>query len=262
MRLKDEVALVTGGGRGLGRAMALAFAKEGADVVINEIDMPAAEKVVGEVKALGRRSLAIKADVTSKMEVEEMVKTVMKEFGRIDILVNNAGVSMVGPSEELEESRWDKGIDLDLKGVFLCSQVVGKEMIKQKRGNIINIASIAGIVGLPARASYCSAKAGVIELTKVLACEWARYNINVNAIAPGYCRTEMLEDLIKRGLYDEKAVVGRCPAGRLGKPEDIANAAVFLALDESNYVTGHTLVVDGGWSVYGYLQSWLDEARE
>ena len=262
MRLKDKVALVTGGGRGLGRAMAQGFAKEGADVVINEIDMPAAGRVVGEVKALGRRSLAIKADITNKTEVEGMVETIMREFGRIDILVNNAGVSVVAPSEELEESRWDRGIDIDLKGVFLCSQLVGKEMMTQKRGNIINIASVAGIVGLPARACYGSAKAGVIALTKVLACEWARYNINVNAIAPGFCRTEMVEDLIKKGHFYEQAIARRTPAGRLGEPEDIAHAAVFLASEESSFITGHTLVVDGGWSAYGYLESWLGETRE
>jgi len=253
MELENKVALVTGGGQGIGRAIALAFAREGADVVIGEIDMTSAEKVVAEVKALGCRAMAIKADVSIKNEIEKMVEAVTKEFENIDILVNNAGVSVVAPSEELEESRWDKGIDVDLKGVFLCSQIVGKGMIKRKKGNIINIASIAGIVALPPRATYCSAKAGVIMLTKDLACEWAKYHINVNAIAPGYVKTEMVEDLIRKGQYDEDALAKRAPAGRMGVPEDIANAAVFLAADGSNYITGHTLVVDGGWSAYGYL---------
>jgi len=264
MKLKDKVALITGGGRGIGRAIALAFAKEGADIVISEIDMPAAEKVSGEVKATGRYSSTIKADVTSKREIEEVVKTILstKELGKIDILVNNAGITMVGPSEELEEADWDKGLDIDLKGVFLCSQVVSREMIRQKRGNIINIASIYGLFGVPGRAAYCSAKAGVISLTQVLACEWARYNINVNAIAPGFIRTDMVKGLIKRGIFDEKAITGRTPAGRLGEPEEIANAAVFLASDESSYITSHTLVMDGGFSAYRYLQSWLDETRK
>lgn len=253
MELENKVALVTGGGQGIGQAIALAFARGGADVVIGEIDMTAAEKVVAEVKALGCRAMAVKADVSIKKEIEEMVEAVTKEFEKIDILVNNAGVSVVAPSEELEESRWDKGINIDLKGVFLCSQIVGRGMIKRKKGNIINIASIAGIVALPARATYCSAKAGVIMLTKVLACEWAKYHINVNAIAPGYVKTELVEDLIRKGQYDEDALVKRAPAGRMGVPEDIANAAVFLAADRSNYITGHTLVVDGGWSAYGYL---------
>jgi NAD(P)-dependent dehydrogenase (short-subunit alcohol dehydrogenase family) len=262
MKLKDKVALITGAGRGLGRAMALAFAKEGAHVVISEIDMLAAEKVVDEVKALGRRSLGIKANVADKREVEEAVRTIMREFGKIDILVNNAGVVVVGPSQELEESNWDRIIDVDLKGVFLCSQVVAREMIRQRGGNIVNIASTAGMMGLPERASYCSAKAGVIGLTRVLACEWARYNINVNAIAPGFCRTEMVRDSIRKGRFDEKAIVRKVPAGRMGEPEDIANAAVFLASEGSNYITGHTLVVDGGWSAYGYLESWLDKIKE
>lgn len=253
MELKNKVALVTGGGQGIGRAIALAFAREGADVAIDEIDMTTAEKVVAEVKALGCRAMAVKADVSIKKEIEEMVEAVTKEFGKIDILVNNAGVSVAVPSEELEESRWDKGIDVDLKGVFFCSQIVGRDMIKRKKGNIINIASIAGIGAFPARATYCSAKAGVIMLTKVLACEWAKYHINVNAIAPGYVKTELVEDLIRKGQYDEDALAKRAPAGRMGVPEDIANAAVFLAVDRSNYITGHTLVVDGGWSAYGYL---------
>ena len=245
----------------MGRAMALAFADEGADVAINEIDMALAEKVVSEVIAKERRALAVKADVSIKAEVEAMVTTIVKELGRTDILVNNAGVSMAARSEELEEEDWDKALDVDLKGVLLCSQMVGREMIRQKRGNIINIASIYGLFGVPWRAAYCSAKAGVISLTQTLACEWARHHINVNAIAPGFIRTDMVKDFIQKGIFDEKAIAGRSPAGRLGEPKEIANAAVFLASDESSFITGHTLVVDGGWSVYGYLQSWLDETR-
>jgi len=262
MKLENRVAVVTGGGRGLGQAIALAFAEQGAAVVIAEVDLPAGEKVVEKIGGLGRRSLGVKADVTDKIEVEEMVKVTIQEFGRIDIVVNSAGVTMVGPSIKLEETSWDKTLDTDLKGVFLCCQAAAREMIKQKSGNIINIASGAGIVALPERAAYCSAKAGVIMLTKVLACEWAGRGIRVNAIAPGYCRTEMLMDLVRRGLYDEKVVARRTPMGRLGSPEEIGKAAVFLAADDSSFVTGHTLVVDGGWSAYGYLESWLDQPRE
>jgi len=262
MKLENRVAVVTGGGRGLGQAIALAFAEQGASLVIGEIDLPAGEKVVEKIGSLGRRSLAVKADVTNKKEVEEMVRVARQEFGRIDIVVNSAGVTMVCPSEKLEETSWDKALDTDLKGVFLCCQAAAREMIKQKSGNIINIASGAGVVALPERAAYCSAKAGVIMLTKVLACEWAGRGIRVNALAPGYCRTEMTMDLVRRGLYDEKVVARRTPMGRLGSPEEIGKAAVFLASDESSFVTGHTLVVDGGWSAYGYLESWLDQPRE
>ena len=262
MRLKNKVALVTGGGRGLGRAMALAFAKEGANVIINEINIEASERVSGEVKKLGCQSLSIQADIANKTEVVEMVKTILKKFGKIEILVNNAGINMVAPSVELEEDGWDRALNINLKGVFLCSQAVAKEMIKQKRGNIINIASIYGLFGVPERAAYCASKAAVVSLTQTLASEWARYNINVNAIAPGLTRTDMVQDLINRGIFDEKGISGRSPAGRLGEPDDIANAAVFLATDESRYITGHTLVVDGGWSAYGYLQSWLDGTKK
>lgn len=262
MRLENKVSLITGAGRGLGQAIALAFAREGSDIVINDINLPEAEKTAGEVEALERRSLAIKADVSNKAEVEEMVKNVIQEFGKIDILVNNAGISIVGASAELEESRWRRGLDILLTGVFFCSQVVGKEMIKQNNGKIINIASLAGLGGFPERACYCSAKAGVISLTKVLASEWARHNIHVNAIAPGSIKTSMVEDLIKKGFYAEKALTSRIPLGRLGTPEDIADVAVFLASDEARYITGQTIVADGGWNAYSYLQSWLDEVSQ
>jgi NAD(P)-dependent dehydrogenase (short-subunit alcohol dehydrogenase family) len=259
MRLENKKALVTGGGRGIGRAIALTFAKEGADVAIAEIDLTSAEKVVTEVRSTGCRSMATRTDVSNRNEIEEMVHAVEREFGRIDILVNNAGINMVSRSEDLSEQNWDKALNINLKAIFLCSQAVCKQMVKQNGGKIINIASIYGLSGYPERAAYCTSKAGVISLTQTLACEWARYGINVNAIAPGLIKTEMVRDLIRRGIFDEKTVAARSPMGRLGEPEEIANAALFLASDESNFVNGHTLVVDGGWSVYGYLQSWLDE---
>lgn len=262
MRLVGKAALVTGAGRGLGKAIALALAREGADVAINDIELSVAQKVSAEVQAVKRKSLAIKADTADKTEVENMVKQVVKEFGKIDILVNNAGIFIIGASEDLEESRWRRGLDVDLTGVFFCSQAAGKEMIKRKQGKIISLASIAGIGAMPERACYCSAKAGVIQLTKVLGCEWAKYNINVNAVAPGYIRTEAFTDFVQSGVLDEKALAGRIPAGAVGRPEDIANAVVFLASDESRYITGQTLVVDGGWSAYSFLQSWLDESHQ
>jgi len=263
VRLENKVSLITGSSRGIGRGIALTYAREGSDVVINcSSSVEAAEEVASEVKALGRRALVIQADVSNKAEVEEMVNKVIKEFGKIDVLVNNAGLTVVGASEDLEESRWRRGIDILLTGVFFCSQVAGKEMIKRKKGKIVSIASMVGLVGIPERASYCSAKAGVINLTRVLGCEWARYNINVNAIAPGFIKTSLIENLIAKGLYDEKTLAMRAPVGAMGTSEDIAYAAVFLASDESNYITGQTIVVDGGWSSYMFLESWLADSRK
>ena len=257
-RLSNKTALVTGASRGIGRAIALAFAREGADVIINCVaSLKLAEEVAKEIRELGRRASVIQANVADKAEVGEMVKRAIDEFGKLDILVNNAGIAVVRASADLEESQWRQGIDVMLTGVFFCSQVAGKEMIKQRSGKIINVASIAGLGALPERACYCSAKAGVIELTKVLACEWAKYNINVNTIAPGYVRTSLVEELIEKGKYDENQLMNRSPMGRLGTCEEISDAAVFLSSEESRYITGQTIVVDGGWSSYMYLESWL-----
>ena len=263
MRLKNKVSLVTGASRGIGKAIALAYAREGADVVVNcSASVEAAEKVAEEVKSLGRRALVVQADVSNKAEVEEMVSKVIKEFGRIDVLVNNAGMAVVGPSVDLEESRWRRGIDVLLTGVFFCSQAVAKGMIKQKSGKIVNIASMAGTVGIPERACYVSAKAGVIGLTKALGIEWAIHNINVNAICPGYVKTDIIKGLIERGLYQEKTLNTLTPLGKIAEPEDVANLAVFLASEESKNITAQSIVTDGGWSTYGYLPSWLEEARK
>ncbi|OGO20435.1 MAG: hypothetical protein A2144_11740 [Chloroflexi bacterium RBG_16_50_9] len=260
MRLEDKAALVTGSSRGIGRAIALALAKEGADVAINcETSVKEAGEVAHEIKELGRRAMVVQADVADKAAVDEVLKTVVAEFGRIDILVNNAGMSLVGASAELEENRWRRGIDVMLSGVFFCSQTVGKTMIEQRYGKIINIASINGIGAFPERACYGSAKAGVMHLTRTLGCEWAKYNINVNAIAPGYIKTQLVTDLLANKVYDEKELANRTPAGRLGECEEVANVAVFLASDESKYIVGQTIVIDGGWSAYMYLESWLEK---
>jgi NAD(P)-dependent dehydrogenase (short-subunit alcohol dehydrogenase family) len=262
MRLEDKVALVTGASRGIGRAIALAFTREGADVALNcSASVEAAREVAGEIKKLGRRAMVVRADVADRIAVDGMVKKVVAGLGKIDILVNNAGMSVVGASADLDEKSWRRGIDVMLTGVFFCSQAAGKEMIKQKQGKIINIASVNGIGAFPERAAYGSAKAGVMQLTRTLGCEWARYNINVNAIAPGYIKTQLVKDLLARDVYDEKELANRTPAGRLGECEDVADAAVFLASGESKYIIGQTIVVDGGWSAYMYLESWLDSSR-
>jgi NAD(P)-dependent dehydrogenase (short-subunit alcohol dehydrogenase family) len=260
MRLKDKVAIVTGAGRGIGEAIAGRLCEEGATVVLSDIDVPAAQGVCNRLNNAGHQTLAVKANVGDKAEVDTMVKATIDKFGRVDILVNNAGMSVVGASIDLEESRWRGGMDVMLNGVFFCSQAAGKVMIQQKSGKIINIASVNGIVAFPERACYCSAKAGVMALTKVLGCEWARFNINVNAIAPGYVETDLVKNLATAGTLDMQELANRCPAGRLAKTDEIASTVVFLASDEAKYIQGQTIVVDGGWTAYGYLESWLEKA--
>jgi len=262
MRLQDKVAIVTGAGRGIGEAIARRLSAEGAKVVISDIDLPAAETAVNELKKGGRDALAVKANVAVKAEVDAMVQKTVAAFGRVDILINNAGMSVVGASEDLEEKRWRQGIDVMLTGVFFCSQAAGKEMIKQKSGKIISISSINGVGAFPERVCYNAAKAGVMGLTRVLGCEWARYNINVNAVAPGYVDTYLVQDLVQKGTLDVTEIETRTPLGRLAKTDDIADTVIFLASEESKYIEGQTLIVDGGWSAYNYLQSWLEKARQ
>lgn len=247
--LSEKVAIVTGARRGIGRGIALSLAKSGADVVVSDIDLSECQKVVGEIESTGRKGLAVKCDVTQKSEVEEMVAQTVKEFGKVDILVNNAGVVGFKPFLELTEEEWDRVIDINLKGQFLCAQAVAKEMVKQKWGRIVNIASIASGqvgVGFPNVAHYCASKGGITALTEALALELSPQGINVNAIGPGVIETDMTKGM----LADEKTTQGilmRVPKGRVGQPEDIGAAAVFLASDEADYITGATLFVDGGW---------------
>ena len=262
MKLEGKAALVTGASRGIGRVIALSLAGEGADVAVNcSSSIKEAEKVAQEIRELGRKSIVIKADVSDKAAVEKMMSEVVKQFNKIDILVNNAGMAIVGPSEKLEENLWRRGIDVMLTGVFFCSQAAGKEMIKRKSGKIINIASINGIVAFPERACYCSAKAGVMALTKVLGSEWAIHNININAVAPGYVETDLVSNLVAKGTLDINELASRTPNGKLVKPGDVADTVVFLASGDSQHIVGQTIVVDGGWTAYGYLESWLKNTK-
>jgi NAD(P)-dependent dehydrogenase (short-subunit alcohol dehydrogenase family) len=258
-KLEGKTALVTGASRGIGRSIALALAGEGASVAVNcAASMEAAENVVQEIKDLGHDSFAVKADVADKPAVAAMVQATVSRFGKIDILVNNAGMATVAPSEDLDESVWRRGIDVMLTGTFFCSQAAGHEMIRQNSGKIINIASINGIVAFPERASYCSAKAGVMALTKVLASEWARHGISVNAIAPGYVDTELVRNLASQGTLDVNELVNRTPSKKLTGAADIGKAVVFLSSEDADNINGQTLVIDGGWTAYGYLESWLN----
>ncbi len=246
MKIEKRTAIVTGSRRGIGRSIALALAKEGASIIVSDIDLNDCQKVVDEIKGLGRHGLAIKCDVTSKTEIDEMVKKAVAEFGGIDILVNNAGIVGFSPFLELSEADWDKMISINLKGQFLCAQAAAREMVKKKWGRIINIASVSSggcQIAFPMIAHYTASKGGVLGLTKALALELASFNINVNAISPGAINTEMA-----RGSEEQvRATLARIPKGRIGEPEDVANLVVFLASPESDYITGADIVIDGGW---------------
>jgi NAD(P)-dependent dehydrogenase (short-subunit alcohol dehydrogenase family) len=247
--LDGKVALVTGARRGIGRGIALALAEAGAKVVVTDIDEKECEAVVKEIEKLGSEGLAKKLDVTNKKEVEEAIKAAVDKFGKLDILVNNAGICPFKPFLELTEEDWDKVLDINLKGYFLCAQTAAKEMAKQKWGRIINIASVAmgqtGI-GFPNLVHYVASKGGVAGMTEAMALELAPYGINVNAISPGVIETKMAEPVISDPAARE-GILKRVPKGRVGQPKDIASAVVYLASEEADYVTGAILVVDGGW---------------
>jgi NAD(P)-dependent dehydrogenase (short-subunit alcohol dehydrogenase family) len=246
LSLEGQVAIVTGGGTGIGRGIALEFAKAGADVVVASRRLSVLEEVAEEVTALGRRSLAIQTDISRKTDVDNLVRRVMGEFGGIDILVNNAVLFTGTPVIEISEDDWDKTFDVNLKGYYLCSQAVGRGMVERKKGNIINVASTAGFrVGPTNSTIYSIAKAGVIMLSRGLARELASYNVRVNTIAPGPVRVERSQNLWSNPerLKQEEA---RMPLGRMGEPSDIGSVAVFLASEASSYMTGSTIVVDGG----------------
>ena len=245
--LDSKVAIVTGGGSGIGKNIALAFGRAGANVVVASRNHANLKGVAEEVKALGKHALAVVADITRKDEVEHLVQRVVDEFGVIDILVNNSGVLIKAPILELSEEDWDTVIDTNLKGYFLCSQAVGRVMALQKHGNIVNIASAAAIRPRANNAAYAIAKAGVIMLTRTLARELGEFNIRVNAIAPAVVRTEMSRDLWTNPEELENIRTG-VPLARVAEPDDIVGSVLFLISEASSYITGHTILLDGGRS--------------
>jgi len=247
--LKGKIAIITGARRGMGKSHALTLAKAGAKVVVSDISLEDCEKVVEEIQKMKGEALAIKCDVGKKAEVDEMVKKTVERFGKIDILVNNAGICQFKPFLELTEQDWDKTLNINLKGYFLCAQAAAKEMLKQKSGAIINIASIAmGQVGVgfPTLAHYTASKGGIVGMTETLALELAPYNIRVNTISPGAIETPMVDPL-KTDPKTMEATLARIPMHRMGRAEEVANLVLFLASDESSYMTGSNIVIDGGW---------------
>jgi len=249
INLTGKVAIVTGAGRGIGKAIAKALATANASVVINDVDLNAATQASQEIESSGGKARPAKADVRIRSEINQMVQMAKRELGGINILVNNAGVIMRKPAEDLSEEEWDKVIDINLKGTFLCAQTFAKAMIQEGNGGkIINIGSIMGSVALPPRAAYCASKGGIIALTKDLAAEWAKYRITVNTISPGWTVTEMTQSYFSQEEV-RKFLLDRIPLNRLGKPEDVANLAVFMASEYSDYITGQAISVDGGWTI-------------
>ncbi len=242
MELSQKVAIVTGSGRGIGRTIALKLAEAGAAVVVNSRG-EAAEGVAREIQAMGQPGLAVAADVSSAADVARLAEETIARYGRIDILVNNAGIARDQLLMRMSEEDWDRVLEVDLKSVFLCTRAVLRFMLKQRWGRIISIASIVGLVGNPGQANYASAKAGIIGFTRSIAKEVASRKITVNAIAPGFIDTEMTRHLAED---QRKELMGRIPLGRLGSPDDVAEAVAFLASEKAGYITGQVLAVDGG----------------
>lgn len=249
--LKDQVGIVTGGGQGLGKAFSLAFAEAGADIVVAELNSKTGPETVKEIENIGRRALFVETDVRQRLSVEAMVEKTIERFNHLDFIMNNAGVVKWCPAESISEKDWREVIDVNLNGLFYCSQAAAHEMIKQRCGCIINIASMSGyIVNRPQpQASYNASKAAVIHLTRSLAAEWAPYNIRVNAIAPGYMDTAMTHKAFEDPVYGSIWTDG-IPMRRPGRPEELAPLAIFLASSASSYVTGSTILVDGGYTVW------------
>jgi NAD(P)-dependent dehydrogenase (short-subunit alcohol dehydrogenase family) len=245
MRFQNQIVVVTGAGRGIGYAVAERFAQDGAKVVIAEIDPEAGESAAAKLNAT-----FVQLDVRDAKAVARVVDAIAARHERIDVWVNNAGVAHKGLALDLEPEDWDADIGVMLSGAFYCAHYVGKLMVKQGQGVVVNMASVNGLLAQKARAPYCSAKAGLIMLTKVLASEWAEFGVRVNAVAPGVVMTDLVQQGIDAGLVTEAAYLSRIPMGRLGELKDVVEAVTFLASNEASFVTGEVLRVDGGWTAY------------
>lgn len=257
--LSGKIALVTGAAAGIGRAIAIRFAHNGAKVIINDIDESGGRNVVREIEADNGESFFIEADVTQRDRVYQMAAQIIEECGRIDILVNNAGINVGAegrvPVYEFSENDWDRIIDVDLNGVFYCSKAVTKHMVRQKCGKIINISSVVGVVSMRLQIPFVAAKAAVINMTKAMASELGPYNICVNCIAPGVTMNEGVRKLFYSDPNVTESLLSHIPMGRIAEPDEIAATALFLGCDDSNYVTGQVITVDGGWTA-GYARDW------
>jgi NAD(P)-dependent dehydrogenase (short-subunit alcohol dehydrogenase family) len=253
MQQDGRVVIVTGAGQGIGMAIAEAFAAAGAVLAVAEVNPESGGEVAARLNRSDRPAFYYQVDVRDKPSIDEMVRDLEARFGRVDVLVNNAGLVAAGPSVDFPEETWRASIDSLLTGTFLCCQAVAPGMISRRRGTIVNISSCAAFGGWPMRAAYNAAKAGVVALTKVLAVEWAEHNIRVNSVAPGVTLTESTRKIVAKGLADMTSYERRTPLGRLAEPAEIAKVVLFLASDAASYITGETILADGGWVAYQYF---------
>lgn len=246
----NKIVLVTGSGNGIGRSIALTFAKEKAIIIIADIDFHSAERTRMEIETNGGKAISIHADVSKKEQVVQLFTEIRKRFGRLDILINNVGLNIRKPMIEFTEDEWDLLIDTNLKSMFLCAQEAGKMMIPQQSGAVVNISSVHALGGISKRIAYSAAKTAVNSFTQTLACEWALDGIRVNCIAPGYIMTEGLTKAFDEKILSPDDMIRRTPQARMGRPEEIADVVVFLCSDRASFVTGSILYVDGGYSAY------------
>lgn len=243
MDLKDKVAIVTGAAQGIGKVIALGLAKCGADIAVSDINEDSLNAAVKEIEALGRKAIAVKMDVSSLKDCEDMVKKTIDAFGKVDILINNAGITRDAVLLRMKEEQWDQVIQVNLKGTFNCTKAVIRSMFKQKSGKIINISSVTGAMGNAGQSNYSASKAAVMGFTKSIAREYAHCGITVNAVAPGFIKTAMTDAIPEK---DRDAMISIIPAKRLGLPEDVADTVCFLASDKANYITGQVIHINGG----------------
>ena len=254
MKLKDKVAIITGASKGIGKAIAERYAQEGALVMLASRSVDVLKEIANRIAESGGQASAMGVDVCDHGSIDALVRQTVSVYGRLDIMVNNAGISSAHESMDLPPETWDEAVKTDLYGVFYGCQSAARVMKDQASGGcIINITSMYGISAVPMRAAYCASKAGANMLTRVLAGEWASHGIRVNAIAPGYIRTELVQDIIDRGILDTQAIEKRTPLGRIGEVRDVVGMAAYLAGEEATFMTGSIITVDGGWTAYGYI---------